>query len=69
MSHTTRRFVAILLLLLFLPASSFAQSALERVRQRGELKIGTDATYPPFESAEGGDFTGFDIDLAKAIAL
>jgi lysine-arginine-ornithine-binding protein len=68
MSHTTRRFVAIFLLLLFLPAPSFAQSALERVRKRGELKIGTDATYPPFESAEGGDFTGFDIDLAKAIA-
>jgi lysine-arginine-ornithine-binding protein len=65
---TIKRSVAILLLLLFLPVPSFAQSALERVRRSGELRIGTDATYPPFESAEGGDFTGFDIDLGKAIA-
>lgn len=65
---TIKRSVAILLLLLCLPVPSFAQSALERVRRSGELRIGTDATYPPFESAEGGDFTGFDIDLGKAIA-
>ncbi|HEY0319791.1 MAG TPA: ABC transporter permease subunit [Pyrinomonadaceae bacterium] len=68
MKHTIRRYLATLLLLLFLPLPSFAQSSLARVRQSGELRIGTDATYPPFESAEGGDFTGFDIDLAKAIA-
>jgi lysine-arginine-ornithine-binding protein len=68
MKQTIRRSVAILLLLLLLPLPSLAQTALERVRRSGELRIGTDATYPPFESAEGGDFTGFDIDLAKAIA-
>lgn len=68
MKHTLRRITATLLLLLLLPLPSFAQSALERVRQSGELRIGTDATYPPFESAEGGNFTGFDIDLGKAIA-
>lgn len=68
MKQTMRRTLAILLLLLFLPVPSLAQTALERVRQSGELRIGTDATYPPFESAEGGDFTGFDIDLARAIA-
>lgn len=68
MKQTIRRYVSILLLLLLLPLPSLAQTALERVRRSGELKIGTDATYPPFESAEGGDFTGFDIDLAKAVA-
>jgi lysine-arginine-ornithine-binding protein len=68
MKHNLRRALALLLLLLFLPVHSLAQSALERVRKSGELRVGTDATYPPFESAEGGDFTGFDIDLAKAIA-
>ncbi|HEX8747770.1 MAG TPA: ABC transporter permease subunit [Pyrinomonadaceae bacterium] len=68
MKQTIRRSVAILLLLLSLPLPSLAQTALERARRSNELRIGTDATYPPFESAEGGDFTGFDIDLAKAIA-
>ena len=43
--------------------SASAQSALARVRAGGQLRIGTDATYPPFASAQGGEFSGFDIDL------
>ena len=45
-----------------------AQSALERVRASGRLRIGIDATYPPFGIAEGGEFSGFDVDIARAIA-
>jgi len=56
------------LLTLLFAMPSFAQSALERVRQSGELRIGTDATYPPFETAEGGQYSGFDIDLGTALA-
>ena len=63
-----RRTAATLLLLLLCQTQSFAQAALQRVKQSGELRIGTDATYPPFESAEGGQFTGFDIDLGNAVA-
>lgn len=63
-----QRSVAVLLLLFFSQAVVLAQSSLERVRKSGELRIGTDATYPPFETAEGGQYTGFDIDLATAIA-
>lgn len=48
------------------PAS--AQSALARVRAAGEIRIGLDATYPPFGMAEGGEFSGFDVDLARAVA-
>jgi His/Glu/Gln/Arg/opine family amino acid ABC transporter permease subunit len=47
---------------------ALAQSALARVRASGQLRIGTDATYPPFASAQGGDFSGFDIDLGRALA-
>ena len=49
-------------------ASVRAQTALERVRRNGELRIGMDATYPPFGSVEGGEFSGFDVDLGRAIA-
>ncbi len=63
-----QRCVAVLLLLFFSPATLLAQSALDRVRKSGEVSIGTDATYPPFETAEGGQYTGFDIDLGNAIA-
>ena len=36
----------------------------------GQLLVGTDAPYPPFEigTPEGGDFSGFDKDLMDAIA-
>ena len=68
MSRGTARSIAALLLSLFFAAPSFAQSALDRVRKSGELRIGTDATYPPFETAEGGQYTGFDIDLGNAVA-
>lgn len=63
-----RRIAATLLLLLLCQTPSLAQTALQRVRQSGELKIGTDATYPPLEFSEGGQFSGFDIDLGNAIA-
>src|SRR5262245_25846063 len=47
---------------------ALAQSALERVRANGRLRVGIDATYPPFGIAEGGEFSGFDVDIARAIA-
>ena len=49
-------------------ATPAGSSALERVRANGRLKVGIDATYPPFGIAEGGDFSGFDVDIARAIA-
>jgi His/Glu/Gln/Arg/opine family amino acid ABC transporter permease subunit len=49
-------------------SGSSAKSALERVRANGRFRIGIDATYPPFGSIEGGEFSGFDVDLARAIA-
>jgi His/Glu/Gln/Arg/opine family amino acid ABC transporter permease subunit len=53
---------------LFLIEPLFAQSALERIRATGRIRVGIDATYPPFGIAEGGEFSGFDVDIARAIA-
>lgn len=49
-------------------AHAQAPTALQRVRQTGTLRVGIDATYPPFGMAEGGDFSGFDVDIARAVA-
>jgi lysine-arginine-ornithine-binding protein len=68
MNSFQRRFATVLFLLFAFQMAAFGQSSLDRVRKSGELRVGTDATYPPFESAEGGEFSGFDIDLANAIA-
>jgi His/Glu/Gln/Arg/opine family amino acid ABC transporter permease subunit len=57
--------VVLLLLALVLPARA---SSLDEIRSRGTLKIGTDATYPPFELKVGDRFEGFDIDLGNEIA-
>ncbi|MFH1150501.1 MAG: basic amino acid ABC transporter substrate-binding protein [Actinomycetota bacterium] len=34
----------------------------------GKLQMGSDTSYPPFESKEGGKTVGFDVELATAIA-
>lgn len=67
-----RNLLALLLALacLALTATAQADDSLERVLKRGELIVGFAAQYPPFESKNGktGDFEGFDVDMAKALA-
>lgn len=36
--------------------------------QPGKLIVGSDTAFPPFESIEGGEAVGFDIDLIKEVA-
>lgn len=55
-------------LLLTLVFDSARAGTLDEIRQRGELVIGTDATYPPFEWKVGDQFQGFDIDVGNALA-
>ena len=49
------------------PLAAWAQSSLDGVRQRGELVIATDATYPPFEYKDGQKLIGFDIEFGDEI--
>lgn len=35
--------------------------------KEGELQVGSDTSYPPFETLEGDKVTGFDVDLMNAI--
>jgi len=62
----------ILLLLAILLIASCAggeKTGYGRMKDTGVLRIGTDATYPPFEYNDDktGELVGFDIDLMKAI--
>lgn len=38
-----------------------------RIRREGILRVGMDATYPPFELQEGGEPRGYDVELAREI--
>lgn len=41
----------------------------ERIQREGVLRVGMDASYPPFEYVDGaGQFQGLDVDLAQALA-
>ncbi|WP_029898092.1 transporter substrate-binding domain-containing protein [Desulfohalovibrio reitneri] len=45
------------------------QSTLEEIQQRGELRVGFEAGYMPFEMTDkNGNFVGFDIEVAKEMA-
>ncbi len=55
-----------LLWLLFAPRDD---GALAEIQRRGVLRVGLDASFPPFESmAENGQIVGLDVDLARAVA-
>lgn len=45
------------------------KNGYDRIAASGKLRVGTDATYPPFEFNDGetGRLIGFDIDLMNAI--
>jgi len=45
------------------------KSTLEQILKRGELRVGFEAGYMPFEMTDKkGRFVGFDIDMAKEMA-
>jgi ABC-type amino acid transport substrate-binding protein len=58
-------FVAALLWFLFPPDDG----TLAEIQQRGTLRVGLDASFPPFETVDGnGQIVGLDVDIARAIA-
>ncbi|MGE4299040.1 MAG: transporter substrate-binding domain-containing protein [Desulfovibrionaceae bacterium] len=45
------------------------KSTLNKILERGELRVGFEAAYMPFEMTDKtGNFVGFDIDMAKEMA-
>ncbi|WOI56834.1 transporter substrate-binding domain-containing protein [Palleronia sp. LCG004] len=45
-----------------------AQDVLDQVKERGELVVGTELNYAPFEFLDGDTPVGFDVDLINLIA-
>ncbi len=46
---------------------SAAADLLERIKEKAEIVIGTEARYPPFEFVENGKVVGYNIDLFDAV--
>ncbi len=64
--------IALLLLLslgLWFFLSPRDDGSLAEIRRRGTLRVGLDASFPPFETIDGnGQIVGLDVDIARAIA-
>ena len=57
------------LVLLRLLGGGQADKVWARIQREGVLRVGMDASYPPFEFVDGqGRFRGLDVDLAQALA-
>ena len=50
------------------PAGGSEDAAAPEVLNEGRLTVGSDIPYPPFEFEEGGQLTGFDVELVRAVA-
>jgi polar amino acid transport system substrate-binding protein len=46
-----------------IPAQAEAVT-IDKIKKMGKLRIGVEATYPPFTYREGGKIIGYDLDLA-----
>ena len=46
----------------------FASDALSTIKERGSIKVATNAEFEPFEYKDGDKIVGIDIDIAKKIA-
>ncbi|MFK7762974.1 MAG: transporter substrate-binding domain-containing protein [Roseobacter sp.] len=70
--NTTRRNVLIgaaagLAVPMLAPRRALAETTLADIKSAGVLRIGCEATYPPFTFRDGGDIVGYDVDLAEVM--
>ncbi|HRR92000.1 MAG TPA: transporter substrate-binding domain-containing protein, partial [bacterium] len=55
--------VVFLLIFMILSSSAWAKTVVDEIKARGELVVGSDAAYPPFEFVDkDGNIVGIDID-------
>lgn len=48
-------------------AGAYAQDALDRVKQAGTLKVGTETAFAPFDFIDAGEHAGLNVDLYDEI--
>ncbi|HBG76342.1 MAG TPA: basic amino acid ABC transporter substrate-binding protein, partial [Clostridiales bacterium] len=48
--------------------SSTTEDTMEKIKKKGEIVLGTNAAFPPFEMRKGDEVIGVDAEIAKKIA-
>jgi polar amino acid transport system substrate-binding protein len=68
-SKCTRAAIGLLLMaLLVVPIAAGCGGTSGKTLTAGKLTMGSDTSYPPFETMEGSKPVGFDVELAQALA-
>jgi len=73
--HATRITLSAILILLLAVALWFFltpqdDGTLAEIQRRGTLRVGLDASFPPFENInENGQIVGLDVDIARALGV
>ena len=67
MPRHTRSLLFALFLAAFFLSPARGDDGLQRMRERGYLRVATDATYPPFEFVENDKIVGFDREIGDEI--
>jgi polar amino acid transport system substrate-binding protein len=52
---------------LFAPRPAFAETALEKIKRTGVLRVGTEAAFPPFEFVKDGKIVGYGKDILDEV--
>ncbi|MEM6974106.1 MAG: transporter substrate-binding domain-containing protein [Pseudomonadota bacterium] len=51
----------------FIARPAFAETTFSKIKSAGVLRVGCEATYPPFTFRDGGEIVGYDVDLAAVM--
>lgn len=58
----------ILILMTLLCSLGYAMDRVEKIVEKGVLRVGTTADYKPFTYKEGEEYKGYDMEVARLIA-
>src|SRR5687768_15212933 len=67
--RSVSRYLAISILMVFISLPAFSQKVLSTILKKGEIRIGMTGNQSPFTMKEkNGELSGYEVDLAKALA-
>ncbi len=53
--------------ILFIGASTYAETTFEKIKRTGKVTVGTEAAFPPFEFVKDGKIVGYGKDILDYI--
>ncbi len=65
--NVPRLLLCLVFVSIIVSACTAEENSWDRIVEEGQLKIGLDPSFPPFEATDGTTIYGIDVDLANAL--